>query len=64
MELRQLNNYLFMLKNATDTLKKLKLKLKNCCSKLGKELLLEKIDLHKWIIKNTINGLILWNKKI
>ena len=63
MELRQLNNYLFMLKDATDTLKKLKLKLKNCCSKLGKELLLEKIDLHEWIIKNTINGLILWNKK-
>ena len=52
-----------MLENATDTLKKLKLKLKNCCSELGKELLLEKIDLHKWIIKNTINGLILWNKK-
>ena len=63
MELRQLNHYLWMLENATNTLKKLKLTLKNCCSKLGKELLLEKIDLHQWIIKNTINGLILWNKK-
>ena len=64
MELRQLNHYLWMLENSTNTLKKLKLTLKNCCSKIGKELLLKEIDLNKWIIKNTINGLILWNKKI
>ena len=64
MELRQLNHYLWMLENAIDTLKKLKLTFKNCCSKLGKELLLKEIDLNKLIIKNTINGLILWNKKI
>ena len=64
MELRQLKHHLWMLENATDTLKKLKLTLKNSCGKLEKELLLKKIDLHKWIIKNTINGLILWNKKV
>ena len=63
MELRQLEHHLWMWENAINTLKKLKLKLKNSCGKLEKELLLEKIDLHKWIIKNSKNAIKLWHKK-
>ena len=63
MELRQLEHHVWMLENAKNTLKTLKFKLKKSRNKLEKELLLKEIDLHQWIIKNSMNGIKLWHKK-
>ena len=47
----RLNN-LWMVATAKNDIKKLKIKLKQTYSKLGKELILQKIELNKAIIKN------------
>ena len=49
---KALLNDLWMVANAKETIKKLKIKLKHTYDKLGQELIFKEIELNKAIIKN------------
>ena len=61
--MKQLKKYLDILKESINNIKKLKRQLKICCQTSKQKVIIAEIAYNKWIIKNVINELILWNNK-
>ena len=61
--MEELKEYLNILKESVNNIKKLKRESKICCKALKQKEIIGEIAYNKWIIKNVINELIIWNKK-